>query len=299
MAFLDAPQAVPYPPKEHVPPGSLPVAASTRRRQSRERPRSGRSSNGRRSGAYSGSEEWRSCRCAFSPEVHRFSFTRGARQALERKIELAVQGPVQLAVTDNRQRMITHTRERGTLRVRVHMMFLDAAEAVQDALVDYITHADREASQVVGAFIDKNSHRIRASRRIRGPIRTQGKAHDLREIFDRVNEAYFGGNLGEVLITWGRRTKPPAGRRTIKLGSYSAQERLIRIHPVLDRKWVPRYFLSYIVYHELVHHVVPPVRVAGHVILHPPEFLLREREFRQYDRAIAWEEAHISRLLRG
>jgi hypothetical protein len=135
---------------------------------------------------------------------------------------------------------------------------------------------------------------------VRGQVKTRGKAHDLREIFDRVNEAYFGGALGEVLITWGRRTRAPAGpRRTIKLGSYSAQERLVRIHPVLDRPWVPRYFVSYIVFHELLHHVVPPVRATGHLLLHPPEFLRREREFRYYDRAIAWEEAHIARLLRS
>jgi hypothetical protein len=224
----------------------------------------------------------------------------GARQALERKVELAVAGPVQLAVTDNRRRMITHTRERGTLRVRIHMMFLDAPEPVQDALVEYIASEDREASQAIGAYIDRNSHRIRASRRIRGPLKTRGKAHDLREIFDRVNESYFGGTLNEVLITWGRRTRASErARHTIKLGSYSAQERLIRVHPVLDRSWVPRYFVSYIVFHELLHHVVPPARVAGQMLLHPPEFLRREREFRYYDRAIAWEEAHIGRLLRG
>lgn len=224
----------------------------------------------------------------------------GARQALERKLELALEGPVQLAVTDNRRRMITQTRERGTLRVRLHMMFLDAPERVQDALVHYVVRADREASQVVGAYIEGNSHRIRASRKVRGQLRTRGRVHDLQEVFERVNEAYFGGSVGEVLITWGRRTKPgTAPRRTIKLGSYSAQERLVRIHPVLDRPWVPRYFLSYIVYHELVHHVVAPVRVARQVLLHPPEFIRRERMFRHYDRAIAWEEAHIARLLRG
>ncbi len=224
----------------------------------------------------------------------------GARQALERKLELAIGGPVQLAVTDNRQRMITHTRERGTLRVRIHMMFLDAPERVQDALIHYVLGADREASQAVGTYIDANTHRIRASRRVRGPLRTRGKTHDLREIFDRVNETYFGARLGDVLITWGRRTRPgEAPRHTIKLGSYSAEERLVRVHPVLDKPWVPRYFVSYIVYHELVHHLVPPVRIGGQVILHPPEFMRRERQFRHYERAIAWEEAHIARLLRG
>ena len=67
----------------------------------------------------------------------------------------------------------------------------------------------------------------------------------------------------------------------------------------LDRSWVPRYFVSYIVHHELVHHVVPPLRLSGRALVHSPEFLRREREFRQYERAIAWEEAHIGRLLRS
>ncbi|HVU00825.1 MAG TPA: hypothetical protein VHE30_03705 [Polyangiaceae bacterium] len=223
----------------------------------------------------------------------------GARQALERKLELAYPGPVQLAVTDNRQRMITQTRERGVLRVRVHMMFLDAPERVQDALVEYVIAGGRDASQVVGAFIEGNSHRIRASRHVRGPLRTKGKVHDLRDLLGRVNATYFGGSVNDVLITWGRRTRAAESRRTIKLGSYSAEERLIRIHPVLDKPWVPRYFVSYIVYHELVHHVVPPVRSGGLTSVHPPEFLRREREFRHYDRAIAWEEAHIGRLLRA
>jgi hypothetical protein len=224
----------------------------------------------------------------------------GARQALERRFELAFPGPVQLAVTDNRQRMITQTRERGVLRVRIHMMFLDAPERVHQALVDYVVSGSREASQVVGAFIEGNGHRIRASVVVRGPLRTKGQTHDLNDVLNRVNETYFGGAITDVLITWGRRTKAQAtSRNTIKLGSYSAQERLIRIHPVLDKAWVPRYFLSYVVYHELVHHVVPPLKVGCISLLHPPEFLKRERQFRHYDRAIAWEESHIGRLLRG
>jgi len=223
----------------------------------------------------------------------------GARQALERKLEIAFPGPVQLAVTDNRQRMITQTRERGTLRVRLHMMFLDAEERVQDALVEYIVSGDREASQLVGSYIEGNSHRIRASRRIRGPLRTEGKVHDLAELLERVQSTYFGAALHDVLVTWGRRPTAGALRRTIRLGSYSAEERLVRVHPVLDRPWVPRYFVSYILYHELLHHVIPPLKVGGRILLHPPEFLRRERQFRHFERAIAWEQSKIGRLLRA
>jgi len=220
----------------------------------------------------------------------------GARQALERRLELAFGGPVQLAVTDNLRRMVFHTRVRGARRVRLHMMFLGAPERVRQALVEYIVRGDRRASGVLGDFITTNSHRIRASRPVTGPLRTRGQVHDLAEVLAAVNAQYFGGAMGDVLVTWGRRTQPRAkARSTIKLGSYSATERLIRVHPALDRDWVPRYFLSYIVFHELLHHVIQPVPGS----LHPPALLQREREFKHYERALAWEQKNIARLLRS
>ncbi len=223
----------------------------------------------------------------------------GARQALERRFSLAFGGPVQLAVTDNLHRMVTHTRQNGTLRVRVHMMFLGAPERVLDALVRYALSSDRQASLLLSEFIAANSHRIRASRAVTGPLRTKGQAHDLLAILADINERYFGSSVADVLVSWGRRTRPHGKQRgTIKLGSYSATERLIRVHPALDRDWVPRYFVSYIVYHELLHHLIPAVSDGGRVVLHTQAFGERERDFRHYERALEWERKHLGRLLR-
>lgn len=235
---------------------------------------------------------------AFGPQIF---VHEGARQALERRFETALECPIQLAVTDNRHSMITHHKLRGVLRVRVHMMFLDAPDRVLEALVSYVVSGDRESSQLLGEFIEANGHRIRASRPVCGPLRAQGKHHDLQRILSRLDLQYFHGELVDVLVTWGRRTNMRAAkpRKTIKLGSYSPMERLIRVHPALDARWVPRYFVEYIVYHELLHHVVPAVRRGGRNSLHPPEFLRREREFINYERAMAWEAAHIDRLLRS
>jgi hypothetical protein len=225
----------------------------------------------------------------------------GARQALERRFQTAFSGAVQLGVTDNRRRMVTHTRVRGTLRIRVHMMFLGAPERVLEALVRYVVNHDRQASQVVGEFIDANNHRIRASRLVPGPLRMRGRVHDLYAILAEVSATYFGGVVADVLITWGRRTQPRGSKKraAIKLGSYSAIERLIRVHPALDNEWVPRYFVSYIVYHELLHHLIPALRVNGRAALHSREFIRKEREFRYYERALVWERKHIDRLLRS
>jgi hypothetical protein len=222
----------------------------------------------------------------------------GARQALERKLRSAFVGSIILSITDNRHSIITHRIAKGTLHARVHHMFLDAPAYVADALVRYITRGDRAASATLGNFIDANGFRL-ARRKRNDPLITKGKHHDLLALFEAVNERYFEGSVN-ALITWGKRpTRKARKRKTIKLGSYSAVDRLIRLHPALDQKWVPRYFATYIVYHEMLHHVIPGSRGLGRVNLHPPEFKEREREFRHYERALQWEKRHVARLLRA
>jgi hypothetical protein len=180
-------------------------------------------------------------------------------------------------------------------------MFLDAPPDVLEMLVQYLTRGDRAASARLGRYIEDAGNRI-VRHTSRSSLRTKGKVHDLLALFDDVNAKYFGGSV-HTLITWGkpgRRREHP--RSTIKLGSYSSAERLIRVHPVLDRPWVPRYFVAYIVYHEMLHHVVPGQLSRGGVerrILHPPGFRERERAFHYFERAIAWEKRHLGRLLRS
>jgi hypothetical protein len=224
----------------------------------------------------------------------------GARQALERKLRVAFPGPVILSITDNRHSIITHRIQKGVLHARVHHMFLDASPVVVDALVRYVTRGDRDASAILGDHIDDNGFRL-ARRKRNDPLVSKGKHHDLLQLFERINARYFDGGINAV-ITWGKRpTSKNKGepRKTIKLGSYSAVDRLIRIHPALDAKWVPRYFVAYIVYHEMLHHVIPGSRGLGRVNLHPPEFKEREKQFRHFERALQWEKRYVARLLRA
>lgn len=243
----------------------------------------------------------------------------GARQSLERKLKAMSPGRVViLSITDNRHSIISHSMRQGVLHARIHHMFLDAPPRVIHALVRYVTQGDKRASELVGTYIEANGSRL-ARRRPRAiPLVAKGSHHDLLTIFRNVNERYFGGAC-HALITWGKRQLRTgrAPRKAIKLGSYSNLERLIRIHPVLDRPWVPRYFVEFVVYHEMLHHMIPSARGSAragvvnlsfhdsrepHVarrVLHPPEFLERERLFRGYERALDWERRHIGRLLRS
>lgn len=223
----------------------------------------------------------------------------GARQALERRLAAALPAPVTLAITDNSHAIITHRSERGVVRARVHHMFLDAPDPIIAALVRYVRHGDPKSSALIGNYIEENHARLARRSSSQIGLVTRGKHHDLVAIFDRLNVRYFDGDV-HALVSWGRRTRSSRrGRQTIKLGSYTARDRLIRIHPALDRRWVPRYFVESVMFHEMLHHAMPHTRRAGRRMLHPAEFHERERELRQYERAMAWEKAHLARLLRA
>ena len=54
-----------------------------------------------------------------------------------------------------------------------------------------------------------------------------------------------------------------------------------------------------VVFHEMLHQIHPPeVDRAGRRIVHGPEFRAEERRYPGYQRARAWEKAHLHLLLR-
>ena len=122
-----------------------------------------------------------------------------------------------------------------------------------------------------------------------------GLYHDLGAIKQQLCRQYFP-TCREVAIGWGRwsgRARP----RSIRLGVYLPGARLIRIHPALDQAFVPRFFVEFIVYHEMLHHVIPPLRVNGRYQIHTPAFRRREQAFPAYAAALAWRQRHLPRLL--
>lgn len=127
---------------------------------------------------------------------------------------------------------------------------------------------------------------------------SEGLHFDLQAIFDRINARYFRNRLRGYTITWGRRRKKrPASY--IVFGSIQEEDRVIRIHPLLDREFVPRWYLEYVVYHEMLHAFVPDRQDAsGRRIIHHEGFLKRERQFRHYQAAIQWEQENLGRFLR-
>lgn len=203
---------------------------------------------------------------------------------------------VQLSVHDNRSTMISFRRLAPVLKVRVHHMFLDAPPAVVDALADYAGRGRRAAGQVLDDFISDRQERIRALPRRPAALEARGRCFDLQEVFDALNREHFRDGV-RARIGWGRQTGRRR-RKSIRLGVYDHKAREIRVHPALDRPDVPRFFIEYIVFHEMLHQLFPSDRPDGRNVHHPRAFRERERAFPRYQTALAWEKEHLNQLLR-
>jgi hypothetical protein len=129
-------------------------------------------------------------------------------------------------------------------------------------------------------------------------FQTEGRHFNLRAIFDRVNERYFRNRLHGYTIKWGqRRRKKPLSM--IVFGCIQEEDRVIRINPLLDRSFVPWWYIEYVVFHEMLHAFVPDrTDSAGRRMIHHDGFLARERKFKQFRAATKWERDNLVRFLR-
>lgn len=185
-----------------------------------------------------------------------------------------------LRINRNRTRLIGATwPDRHTVRLSVHHRFLEAPPQVVDAIVSFAQR--KETSQSRSALRRFISQLSTGGMRATG---AQGRFFDLEEVMAQINQFYFGGDL-DLSITWfGRKW------RSRRLGEYCRDGALVRIHRQLDSAKVPWQFLHFVVYHEMLHHVVPPhVSKTGRVYPHTAEFRRREREFAHFEWAKRWE----------
>ncbi|HXO22504.1 MAG TPA: hypothetical protein VOA87_21495 [Thermoanaerobaculia bacterium] len=218
-----------------------------------------------------------------------------------------------LALTDNRRTILSVRPGRGEaapIALRIHRSFSDAPDAVLSAVAAFVeskkgSDRAREALSVIREHFSRH-RRPRTPKAQRPALHPEGVTFDLRELRDEINRRHFEGRLA-VAITWGKAGGSPAhrcrGRRarstTVQLGSYSYEDKLIRVHRLLDQPRVPRYVVEAVVYHELLHAAIPPEIRNGRRHVHTPEFRRRERLFRDLDRAERWVERHLHDLVHG
>jgi hypothetical protein len=212
-----------------------------------------------------------------------------------------------LELTDNRRTILSvragRIGGRAPLELRIHRSFTEAPEEVLRAVATFVesrrgSDQAREALTLIREHFTVHRQTARIRKLVLEPV---GVALDLREVFVDLNERYFEGRLAAG-ITWGKSSvSSRCGRRrsaSLQLGSYSYEDRLIRIHRVLDHPEVPRYVVEAVVFHEMLHADMPPEIRGGKRLFHTPEFRRRERQYRNLTRAERWIGENMPALLK-
>ncbi|MDQ6708220.1 MAG: M48 family peptidase [Acidobacteriota bacterium] len=115
---------------------------------------------------------------------------------------------------------------------------------------------------------------IRGRKFISGP---QGESHNLEEIFEKLNAAYFGGLLGRPLLGWSR------GRSRNLLGHFDPSHNAIVISRIFDEPKTPMLALEYVVFHEMLHLQFPVDHSGARRCVHTAEFKTAERKFADFN----------------
>lgn len=182
----------------------------------------------------------------------------------------------------------------------LHRRFADADPEVWEDLAKWLRsgrHA-RAACRRLDTWLD----RMRAD-----PVEPAlipvhpGDHHQLGKIARKVISTHLAEEFSErrtPVVTWAARKRSTA-RRGLRLGSYDSSRDLVRIHPVLDQPAVPEWVVAFVVYHELLHALIPSQRVGQRLIHHGADFRSREQSHPDHARATEWEKTHLHRLIRS
>lgn len=189
--------------------------------------------------------------------------------------------------------VVTPTRNRVTLlsveaassreiRVRLHEAFLAAHPEILLTLKRYLHRRSARDWDRLSHFVQSIPVSAAPPPRPK-TYRTAGQHVDLQKVYDRVNRQHFEEKVHSN-VSWGRRPARCRNRRSIRYGSYDTAHDLIRIHPALDDPRVPQPFMDYIMFHEMLHAVIPPLRRNGRWIYHHEAYRCRERTFPDFTR---------------
>ena len=215
---------------------------------------------------------------------------------LQKRLEDQSGLKLQVKINDNHSTMLSVKWEPDCAKVSIHRMFLDAPNNVMNALACYIKQEDKIIAPTVRAFIEDGLQKLDYSQQTdRIKLYSRGHIYNLQQIYRDLNREYFADALN-LRITWfGRSNQTYRSRFTF--GLYHDPIRLIKINRMLDSPSFPDYLVSYVVYHEMVHHVCPAYFDSkGIHHIHTKEFKEQEAKYRYFDLAQEWIQKNRANL---
>lgn len=179
--------------------------------------------------------------------------------------------------------------ERGpdSVRLTISEGFVGAPSPVLEALIRLATPyaRKRRPRAEVRSYVEGSPFMevLRQVEHAGGAYRSRpvGEVYDLRDLFDRVNAAYFGGRLLPPRLLWSERVP------SVEFGHYEPTADTVRLSRRLDSPQVPRFVLEHVMHHELLHRVLGSEARGGRRVYHSPKFRREEKRFARYGEAEA------------
>lgn len=184
------------------------------------------------------------------------------------------------------------TNSKNSMLLQASEGFLVADDTVLDALIKTVIFGKQpDTGKILKQFSasEEYSEVLLAMDLTLEPVNpaAQGKAYNLEELFERVNQQYFQGKIAKPQLAWSRIKT----RR--KFGHYEPARDRIVLSLTLDDAQVPAYAAEFVMYHEMLHIRHGATWRNGRRLVHTPAFRQDERKFEQYQSA----EAELARLV--
>lgn len=243
------------------------------------------------------SQSWLEARessSASSPRALRQRFLNSLQDAM------ALQGQLlRVSWHRNQHRMLQIRLREGVWHFRLHRLFLRAPSTLILELARYAKEHDARAAQALREFVDaQEDHAVEVER-------ARGTYFDLDAILQSLNVRFFAGAV-VARIAWLEGEDWPgleehcdeveSAAQGLAMAAYCVETQQIWVHRSLDAADIPRVYLDWVVFHEMLHQLHEMPFVGQRRLHHSPAFERDEAKFPGREEALSWERSHRQRL---
>lgn len=195
---------------------------------------------------------------------------------LKETLEKFLKKPIEFEIKKRKSCFLSFSR---CNKITLHPLFLKAPKYIVEAISRYLLKKDRKALFMIRSYAEEHAETALDTSK----LKAEGNFYNLKQIFNKINDQYFNNSLN-LHITW---FKKPTYRknRHITFGSYDRRFKLIKINKLLDSDTVPTFFIEFIVYHEMLHHICPVTFKGQRRRVHEKNFKEKEKLFAYYESA--------------
>lgn len=207
--------------------------------------------------------------------------------------------PLRVSWHRNQHRMLQIRLRDGVWHFRLHRLFLQAPAPLIFDLARYAQEHDPQAGQALRDFVDaQEDYAIEVER-------ARGTYFDLDAILQSLNVRFFAGAV-VARIAWLEGEDWPGleqhcdevdgGPQGLAMAAYCVESQQIWVHRSLDAADIPRVYLDWVVFHEMLHQLHEMPLVGQGRLHHSPAFERDEAKFPGREEALSWERSHRQRL---